>query len=179
MFCKCQDDSWFCSKCRHDKFRDDTLHSIEWAQHLQSASTDADTDADTDGGGDKATTIICARGLKCFANMQEDEEISARDERHGASDDDNNKNDDDNDNDNNNNDNDNDNDKDENDRRSRSPCPPAKPRAPGTVELYIDERETETFLQPEETGQQRAWCNWCDRLIASKEDCAAVAEGRF
>ncbi|KAL1966772.1 hypothetical protein VTN77DRAFT_3969 [Rasamsonia byssochlamydoides] len=35
---------------------------------------------------------------------------------------------------------------------------------------HEDERETGTYLLPEESGQHRSWCGWCWRVVPSRED---------
>lgn len=38
------------------------------------------------------------------------------------------------------------------------------------VKEYEDEREHGNYLSREKVGQNRSWCSWCDRVIASKND---------
>lgn len=38
------------------------------------------------------------------------------------------------------------------------------------VEEFDDERETGKYLQREETRQERGWCGWCWRVVASRKD---------
>lgn len=38
------------------------------------------------------------------------------------------------------------------------------------VKEYEDERESEEFLKREQSGQNRSWCSWCQRVIVGKKD---------
>jgi hypothetical protein len=38
------------------------------------------------------------------------------------------------------------------------------------VKEYTDERESHNFLVREQTGINRSWCSWCERVIPGKKD---------
>lgn len=42
-----------------------------------------------------------------------------------------------------------------------------------TVKEYEEERRDGKWLQREQTGQNRSWCSWCDRVVPSNKDLPA------
>jgi len=38
------------------------------------------------------------------------------------------------------------------------------------VKEYEDERDRNDFLGREQTGQNRSWCSWCERVVAGQKD---------
>ena len=44
------------------------------------------------------------------------------------------------------------------------------------VKEYEDERESKRFLGREQKGQNRSWCSWCERVVASEKDMGPAAK---
>ena len=42
------------------------------------------------------------------------------------------------------------------------------------VKEYEDERDSQKFLEREQTGTNRSWCSWCDRVVMDKKDVEEV-----
>lgn len=44
-----------------------------------------------------------------------------------------------------------------------------------TVKEYEDERDHGSYLLREQTGQNRSWCSWCERVVAGIKDTARAS----
>ena len=44
------------------------------------------------------------------------------------------------------------------------------------VKEYEDERDNGGYLSREQTGQNRSWCSWCERVVVGKKDVDNIGD---